>query len=226
MHRTSSNLDTQLLFLQTASRKPCVQAYEKLCRGEFSARPRVSTFLSVVSRYQATVRHIASVANLPSDHASRHAIQCDDFQCQLCQFVRGTEDSVVRKVTPSDILSGSTKLPFTDRSTWLGIQADDPDLRRTCAHLKQGTRLSKKLTNVKDVKRYLQVASIASDGLLVVKSQEPLCRYSECIIVPRQVLHGILSALHIKLEHPTEHQLKMVVKRYLYVGINTVMVYQ
>ena len=32
--------------------KPCVQAYEKLCRGEFSASPRVSTFLSVVIRYQ------------------------------------------------------------------------------------------------------------------------------------------------------------------------------
>ena len=186
-----------------------MQAYKKLCRGELSASPRVSTFLSVVSRYQATVRHIAGVANLPSDHASRHAIQCDDFQCQLRQFVRRTEDSVVRKVTPSDILSGSTKLPFTKRSTWLGIQADDPDLRRTCAHLKQGTRPSKKLTNVK-------VASIASDGLLVVKSQEPLCCYSECIIVPRQVLHGILSALHIKLEHPTEHQLKMVLKGYLY----------
>lgn len=30
--------------------KPCVQAYEKLCRREFSASPRVSTFLSVVSR--------------------------------------------------------------------------------------------------------------------------------------------------------------------------------
>ena len=30
--------------------KPCVQAYEKLCRGDFSASPRVSTFLSVVSR--------------------------------------------------------------------------------------------------------------------------------------------------------------------------------
>jgi len=38
--------------------KPCVQAYEKLCRGEFSASPRVSTFLSTVSRYQASVRHV------------------------------------------------------------------------------------------------------------------------------------------------------------------------
>ena len=31
--------------------KPCVQAYEKLCRGDFSASPRVSTFLSTVGRY-------------------------------------------------------------------------------------------------------------------------------------------------------------------------------
>lgn len=38
--------------------KPCVQASEKLCRGEFSASPRVSTFLSTVSRYQATVQHV------------------------------------------------------------------------------------------------------------------------------------------------------------------------
>ena len=35
--------------------KPCIQAYEKLCRGEFSTSPRVSTFLSTVSRYQAFV---------------------------------------------------------------------------------------------------------------------------------------------------------------------------
>ena len=31
--------------------KPCVQAYEKLCRGEFSSSARVSTFLSIVSRF-------------------------------------------------------------------------------------------------------------------------------------------------------------------------------
>ena len=39
----------------------------------------------------------------------------------------------------------------------------------THAHLTQGTRPFKKLTNIKDVKRYLNVATIASDGLLVVK---------------------------------------------------------
>ena len=53
--------------------KPCVQAFEKLCRGEFSASPRVSTFLSVVNRFQASVRHLSGAAILPSDFASRNA---------------------------------------------------------------------------------------------------------------------------------------------------------
>ena len=34
--------------------KPCVQAVEKLCSGEFSASPRVTSF----SRYQINVRHL------------------------------------------------------------------------------------------------------------------------------------------------------------------------
>ena len=40
----------------------------------------------------------------------------------------------------------------------------------------------------------------------------PVC---ECIISPCQVLDGLLTALHIQLSHPTSHQLKNVVKRYL-----------
>ena len=63
--------------------KPCVQAHEKLCRGEFSVSPRVSTFLSVVSRYQATIRHLAGAANVPSDFASRNAPTCREQQCQV-----------------------------------------------------------------------------------------------------------------------------------------------
>ena len=46
-----SNTNTCIL----TDSKPCVQAYEKLCRGEFSASPRVSSFfprLSACSRPQ------------------------------------------------------------------------------------------------------------------------------------------------------------------------------
>ena len=155
--------------------KPCEQAHEKLCRGEFSVSPRVSTFLSVVSRYQATVQHLAGSANVPSDFASRNAPTCLEQQCQVCTFVRQMEESVVLQcVTTNDVTSGRTRLPFTSRSTWLAIHAECPDLRRILSHLTQGTRPSKKITNAKDDKRYLNVASIARDGLLVVRRNDPL----------------------------------------------------
>ena len=95
--------------------KPCVQAYEKLCRGEFSASPRVSTFLSVVSRYQASVRHVSGAAILPSDFASRNAATCEKETCQVCSFISRTRDSVVRAVSGQDILQGNVRLSFTSR---------------------------------------------------------------------------------------------------------------
>ena len=196
--------------------KPCVQAFEKLCRGEFSASPRVSTFLSVLSRYQASVRHVAGSAILPSDFASRNAPPCQYETCQVCSFIMRTKESVVRMTSIQDVLDGNVRLPFTSRAAWLAVQSECPDLRRTHAHLIQGTRPSRKVTNIKDVKRYLNVATVASDGLLVVKRDEPLAQSRECIIIPRQALDGLLTSLHIQLSHPSCHQLKTVVKRYLY----------
>ena len=196
--------------------KPCVQAFDKLSRGEFSASPRVATFLSTASRFQVSIQHVAGAAILPSDFASRNPPDCDDLACQICNFVKQVEDSVVRRTSTDDILLGRTKLPFTSRAAWLSLQSDCPDLRRTHAHLTQGTRPSKKLTNVKDVKRYLNIVTISTDSLLVVRQKEPLSPIRERIVVPRLVLDGLLTALHLKLSHPTAHQLKKVVSRYFY----------
>ena len=187
-----------------------------VCRGEFSASPRVSTFLSTASRFQVTIQHVAGAAILPSDFASRNSPDCDDSTCQICTFVKRTEESVVRLTTAEDVLSGRTKLPFTSRNAWLSLQSECPDLRRTHSHLLQGTRPSKKLTHIRDVKRYLNVATIASDGLLVVKRDEPLEPTRQCIIIPRQVLDGVLTAIHLQLSHPTGNQLKKVMSRYFY----------
>lgn len=116
----------------------------------------------------------------------------------------------MRHITTTDILDGTSNLPFTSRAAWLSTKSECPDLRRTAAHLRQGTRPSKKLTNVRDVKRYLNIASISKDGLLVVKRNIPFAPSIECIIIPRQVLDGLLTSLHIKLDHPSGHQLKSV----------------
>ena len=70
--------------------------------------------------------------------------------------------------------------------------------------------LLKKLTNINDVKRHLNVAYIAKGGLLVVKHHDPLSPPTELIVIPREVLGGLVTALHIKLDHPTKHQLEQV----------------
>lgn len=131
--------------------------------------PRVTSFLSTASRFQVVVRHIAGVAILPSDFTSRNAPECNSPTCQVCAFVQSSAESVVHSITAEDIVRGTAKLPFTNRLAWLDLQADCSDLRRTRAHLRQGTRPSKKLTDIRDVKQYLNVATVAKDGLLVVR---------------------------------------------------------
>ena len=196
--------------------KPCVQAFDKLGRGEFSASPRVTTFLSTISRYHVSVRHLAGSVNLPSDFSSRNAPACTDDACQVCSFVSRLEVASVRQVSVNDVMSGASRLPFTGRQSWLTTQQDCADLRRTKAHLSQGTRPSRKQTKVRDVKRYLQVASIAKDGLLIVRRNEAFAPARECIVVPRQVVPGLLCALHVRFQHPTQYQLKQLFSRYFY----------
>ena len=195
--------------------KPCVQAIDKLRRGEFSASPRVTSFLSVVSRYQVDITHLAGSANIPSDFSSRNAPECTNPQCQVCSFISTTEDSVIRSTSSQDV-HNLPHVPFTTRSSWIQIQSECPDLRRTHAHLQQGTRPSKKLTNIKDVKRYLNTVTIAKDGLLVVRKTDPLSPPTELIVVPRSVLDGLVTAVHIKLDHPSKHQLLLMMKRTFY----------
>lgn len=196
--------------------KPCVEAYHKLQRGEFSASSRVTTFLSVVSRYSVTVRHIAGVANLPSDFASRNPVDCSDSSCQICKFISETEDSVVRVTSVNDVLEESVRMPFTSRAAWLATQHECPDLRRVHSHLSQGTRPSKKATRIPDVKRYLKDVVIASDGLLVVRDTQPFQPPRERIVVPRTVVDGLLTALHIRFCHPSKYQTKRLFTRYFY----------
>ena len=196
--------------------KPCVQAYGKLCRGEFSNSSRVTTFLSVASRYPLHVRHLAGAVNLPADFACRNAPECSSPNCQICTFIGDMTVAAVHKITVQDIQSGSAMMPFTTRSTWLASQSECPDLRRVKAQLQQGTRPSKKLTNCKDVKRYLNVASISRDGLLVVHQPRPFQATSDRIIIPRELAAGLFTALHIRLSHPTFSQLKQVTTRYFY----------
>ena len=196
--------------------RPCVQAYAKLNRGEFSNSSRVSTFLSVISRHQVMLNHISGAANLPSDYTSRNLPECTADKCQICKFVNELEESVVRELTVKDVVDGSQKMPFTSRLAWLATQQECPDLRRTHAHLTQGTRPSKKANKIIDVKRYLKDVCIARDGVLIVNSEAPFHPVRERIVVPRLVLDGLLTAIHIRFDHPSQHQTKTLFSRYFF----------
>ena len=63
----------------TTDSKPYIQAYQRLCRGEFWNSSRVSTFLSTISRYQAIKSQISDSANLASDFASHNPIECNSI---------------------------------------------------------------------------------------------------------------------------------------------------
>jgi len=197
--------------------KSCVDAYNKLLRGQFSSNVRLSTFLSAACRHHIVIRHIAGAVNLPSDFASRNPVICEDFtKCQVCCFAKELEDSVVRSTSVKDILDGRGSLPFTSRKAWLETQSECKDLRRTKAHLMQGTRPTKKETNIRSVKRYLNKVGLSSDGLLVVQHCDALAPSREAIVIPEDVLPGLLAALHLRLNHPSLNELSRVVKRYFW----------
>ena len=111
--------------------KPCVQAFDKLCRGQFSSCPRVTSFISFVSRYQVTLLHLAGSA-------------CVDPRFQVCSFVSDVEDLAVRPISVHDVLSGKTSLPFTSRSAWLQSQLECPDVRRVHSPVKEADKHMKR----------------------------------------------------------------------------------
>ena len=195
--------------------KPCVEAYQRMRRGQFSNSSRVLTFLSAACRYQVKISHIAGTKIPYTDYASRESIECPDSSCQICSFVQEFASQVVRQLTVH-VLSGQIPMPFTNRKAWLETQKDCPELRKIHTFLSLGTRPTKKMTKMRNVKTYLQRVVIAKDGLLVVYDSMPFQPEYQRIVVPQNVVQGLLTAYHIRFKHPTSHQLKRTVSRYFY----------
>jgi hypothetical protein len=122
----------------------------------------------------------------------------------VCNFIADCVQSVVRAITVTDILDGRVSMPFSNPTSWKATQQDCSSLRRTYAHLAQGTRPTKKMTNIKDIKRYLRVVTLSRDGLIVVNKRDPFAQKRQLIVIPNHVVPGLLTALHLRLQHPTK----------------------
>ena len=111
-------------------------------------------------------------------------------------------------------MDGSAKMSFLPRVAWISTQQDCADLRWTHSHLTQRTHPSEKATNIPDIKRYSQKVTMLHDGLLVVCDQQPFQPKWERHVVPRSVLHGLLTALNFPVSHPSKYQTKRLFSRY------------
>ena len=194
--------------------KACVEAVNKLSRGEYSTSARLCTFLSTVSRYAATVKHIQGSTNILSDYVSRNPVPCTNVKCQVCSFIQEKLNSVVSAITVTDIMEGRYQLPFTNKSAWKEIQSECPDLRNVLKYLRSGTSPGKKGRNLRNVKQYISSKVVISpEGTLVVRHIEPFLPQMERIVVPQTVIHGVLTVLHIITNHPSNYQLMKVFNR-------------
>jgi hypothetical protein len=172
--------------------------------------------LSVASRYHLSIRHLAGFKNLVADYESRNVPPCVDESYQVCCFIERLQQNAVCNLSIKDILDNRSNMPYMSRQAWLQIQKECEDISTAVAYLTNGTRPNKKLTKMKDTKRYLRLCTVASDGLLIVKRDTNLLGPREAIVVPRSVIDGLQTALHIKFRHPSAHQLCQVVARHYF----------
>ena len=119
-----------------------------------SSSSRVSTFLSVWSRYNVALLYLAGASNVPADFASRNAAAYTDDGCHVCKFVSEKQQSVVVRAVASVSKVPDAGSLCTSCAGWLAIHAECGHLRQVRAQLSQSTWPSKKVSNSRDVKRY------------------------------------------------------------------------
>ena len=104
-------------------------------------------------------------------------------------------------------------MPFASKFSWLKVQKACPDLSKVLNHITTRATIPKKRNKFADVKRYIALGTTVLSGqyqdLLVVKQSLPFKPDSYRVVIPRSVSSGLLTALHIHLNHPSTNQLKI-----------------
>ena len=177
-------------------------------RGEFSSS-RVATFLS----------NAASVFTSDTSLVLQIYHQISEAAILVSATARAVRfaSSLKRWKTPLYSAMLSTVLSRCHSIACLACHSTRvPHLRRTHAQLTHGTRPSKKLTKDGHVKRYIRTVSVANDGVLIIRDNQPFQPPRERIVVPRPIVDVLLTALHIRFCYPYWTQLKRIFNRYFF----------
>ena len=150
----------------------------------------MNSFLTTVSRYQVNLQHLAGKADLPSDFTTQNAPDRSKPNFQICNFVHEMEDSAVAR-----LVSRSHPDQPGDRSNTIVPTFVEYTPTLIKAHARPRSSLTFGMLSAISVLSPL----LATDILWL----------AETIVVPRSVL----TALHIKLNHPSRPQFQMVLQR-------------
>ena len=200
---------------------PVVMAYKLMQRGEFSASPRVATFLHEVLNQGADVRYLKGSTNVTADQASRNSANCDSSKCQVCKWINEKEDQVVRACDPIEIkaiLTGETPTPYTSKSYWRKRQIEDQVLRQVAFYLKHGSQPPKTKTS-QYIRQYLQKQHkiyLSDDNVLLAPSVTEFSTTPR-FVVPQAAALSIIAVFHQQFDCLPQTPLKNLLRRHFFI---------
>ena len=120
----------------------------------------------------------------------------------------------------STVRSIQLESPISSRKAWKEIQESCEDCLMAIGHIKSGTKIRWKEKNRYNVRKLINKATIAEDGLLVIMEQFPMeLKPIETIVVPRDFSLSVVTLLHSEEsnQHPSASQMLELTKRKYYI---------
>ena len=236
-HSLRENKMTSKIF---SDNLPVCQAWKKMKTGIWSKSSKVAALLTNLSVYNMEFIHIAGVKQKYGDYNSRNPPRCKLSKCQICKYAfehaeldipnmfishisRVQTQVNISTVTAEQIEKGEVKLPFTEKAGWLKIQKNDKLHRELMRLISSGQTPEKKRTGqhytlLKRMYNLYRVGLIKVDptGLIVVRHCDVKGEEFDAISVPEEMYPGLVTALHIKLFHPSRLQMQRLLSRFFF----------
>ena len=210
---------------------PCVMAWKRSQKGMFSTSQRIAYFLTELNSDNVLLVHTPGRDLHISDYMSRNPGPPCNFPktCQICRYLHETVSiandipAIAYPITVEDIISGQAAMPFLQRAAWKTAQHNDP----ACSILMKLIQLGQQPEPKKTKGPYTAVKlmyglyrqnrlKISEAGLILVTASKPDGSQKQVIYVPISLFPGLVVALHLRLIHPVETQLKKLISGHFY----------
>ena len=233
--------ESELTTLVGPDSSAVVEAANLMKKGKHSSNPRLQSLLSSVNRRNIKFFHNSAKSgkHIVPDNLSRlRDTKCRSKGCAVERFLDdipiqlesmcltllsiSLEDPLFPAIIAAtsaelnDLLtSKSGPIPLGSRKTWLDVQKSDPDCNKVFNMKSSGDVPRRKTTN-SNINRIFR-ETIIHQGLLVHRVfDDKRMKEVDKVVVPPTYLDSVLIVLHIKLNHPTQYQLKQVFERHFF----------